>query len=139
MSGIRVHVSCSIAVKLTVVARDTGGHVIAGLTLSVLLFTDSYPSSSTFLFAGDCHFLTIVPVDFEFLPDLIGCRPTFEFKLTIIIFGCTSSNMVAEGIGGQASGDVARRRQATLLVPYISIYLISQYHVVWSYGRGKTN
>ena len=38
------------------------------------------------------------------------CRPTFEFNPIIIILSC-SSNMVAEGIGGQASGTIARRKR----------------------------
>ena len=48
-------------------------------------------------------------------PDLICSRPTFEFKPIITILSC-SSNIVAEGIGGQASDAIARRRWATLLV-----------------------
>ena len=66
------------------------------------------------------HFLIIVPVDFRVLPDLIRCRLMFEIEPIIIILSC-SSNMVAEGIGGQASGTVARRRRATLLVLYIKL------------------
>ena len=95
-------------------AGGTGCQVIAGLTAPVLRFAASYPSISTFSFTDDRHFLVIIPVYFRFFPDLICCRPTFEFK-PIIILNC-SSNMVAEGIRGQASGPVARRRRATLLV-----------------------
>ena len=97
----------------------TGGQVIAGLTAPVLRFVESYPSTSAFSFADDRHFLVNVPVDFRFLP-VIRCRPTFEFKLIIIILSC-SSNVVAEGIGGQALGAVARRRRASLLV--VSYYI----------------
>ena len=110
-----VRVSCSIALKLAVVAGGTRGQVIAGLTLPVLQFAESYPSSSAFSFTDDCHFLIIVTIDFQFLLDLIRCCPTLEFKPIIIILSC-SSNMVAEGIRGQVSGAVAHRRQATLLV-----------------------
>ena len=92
--AIRVRVSCSIALKLTVVAGGIGGQVIARLTVPVLRFTESYPSISAFSSADDHHFLSIVPIDFRFLPDLICCRPTFEFKPITIILSC-SSNMVA--------------------------------------------
>ena len=108
-------VSCSIAVKLAVVAGGTRGQVIAGLTASVLRFAVSYPSISTFSFTAVRHFLIIVQVKFCF-SDLIDCHSAVKFKSIIIIFSCTSSNMVAEGIGGQASSAVARRRRATLLV-----------------------
>ena len=91
-------------------AGGTGGQVIAGLTAPVLQFAESYPPISVFSMADKRHFLIISP--------LIRCRPTFKIKLMIIILSC-SSNKVAEGIGGQASGAVARRRQATLLVVYI--------------------
>ena len=107
MFAIRTRVSCSVALKLTVVVGGTKGQVIAGLTSPVLWFTESYPFISAFSLADDSHFLSIVP--------LIRCHPTFEFKPIIIILSC-SSNMVAEGIGGQASGAIARRRQVTLLV-----------------------
>ena len=49
-------------------------------------------------------------VDFQFLPDLIGCHSMVKFKLIIFIFRCTSSNMVAEGIREQASGRGDRSR-----------------------------
>ena len=49
----------------------------------------------------------------------------------IIALGC-SSNMVAEGIGEQASGAVARRRQASLLVMYISVIVnVSAYVILY--------
>ena len=121
---IRARVTCSVTLKLAVVAGGTGVQVIAGLTVPVLQFAESYSSISAFSFAGGRHFLIIVPDDFRFLPDLISCRPTFKFKPIIItpaiilFLASCSSNMVAEGIGGQASGAVARRRQATLLVLY---------------------
>ena len=70
--AISAHVSCSVALKLAVVAGDTGGQIIAGLTLPVLQFTESYPSISAFSFLSH------------------------------------SSNMVAEGIGGQAPSAIAR-------------------------------
>ena len=57
-----------------------------------------------FSFTDDRLFLIIVPVDFRFLTDLIGCRPTVEFK-RIIINLSYSSNMAAEGIGRQAPGE----------------------------------
>ena len=53
----------------------------------------------------DGHFLIIVPIGTCFLPDL---------KPIITIVNC-SSNMVAEGIGGQALGTVARQRQLVIL------------------------
>ena len=115
MFAIRARVSCSIAVKLAVAAGGTGGQVIARLTSLVLQFVESYPSISAFSFVDNRHFLIIVSVDFQFLRDLICWHPTFEFKLIMIILSC-SSNMVAEGIGGQASGAVACQRRATLLV-----------------------
>ena len=102
VSGICTCVSCSIAIK-----RDGGirGQVIAVLTSPVLRFAESYSSISTFSFVDDHHFLVMVSIDFQFLLDLIGSRSTIEFKLIIIIkliYSCASSNMVAEGIGGQA-------------------------------------
>ena len=99
-------VSCSIAVKLAVVAGGTRGQVIAGVTPPVLWFAESYPFISAFSFANDRHFLIIVLIDFLILPDLIRRRPTVKFKLITIILS-SSSNMIAEGIGGQASGAVA--------------------------------
>ena len=70
-----------------------------------------------FFLCGDCHFLIIIPNDFQFLPDLIRCRSTVEFNPIIILLHC-SSNMVTEGIRGQVLDAVARRRQASLLVYY---------------------
>ena len=113
--AITARVSCSFALKFAVVAGGTGGQVIAGLGSPVLQFAESYPSISAFSFADGGHFLIIIPIDFQLLLDLIRCRPTFEFKPIFIILN-GSSNVVAEGIGGQASGAVARRRRATLLV-----------------------
>ena len=113
--AIRARVSCSVALKPAVAAGGTGGQVITGLTAPVLRLTESYPSISAFSFVDDRHFLIIVLIDFRFIRDLIRCRLTFEFKPIVIILSC-SSNMVAEGIGSQASGVVARRRRATLLV-----------------------
>ena len=84
------------------VAEGTGGQVIVGLTPLVLQLEESYPSISAFSFVNDSHFLIIVSIDFRVFPDLIGCRSTVEFKLIVIIFSCTSSIMVAEGIRGQA-------------------------------------
>ena len=66
MFGIHTRVSCSIPVKLAVVAEGTGGQVIAGLTLPVLQLEESYPFISAFSFANDSHFLIIVPIDFSF-------------------------------------------------------------------------
>ena len=80
----RARVSCSIVVKLAVVAGGIGGQVIAGLTSPVLQFAESYPSMSVFSFTDDCHYLIIVFIDFRVLPDLIRCRYTSEFKLIII-------------------------------------------------------
>ena len=107
MSGIRARVSCSIAVKLAVVAGEKSGgaegQVIAGLTSPVLRFAESYQCISAMSFADQRPCQNIVPVDIRFLPDLIDCRPTFEFKPTIIILAVAVTCMVAEGIGGQAS------------------------------------
>ena len=86
MFAITACVSPSIALKLAVVAGDTGGQVIAGLTSPVLRFAESYPCISAFSFADDGHFLIIVPDDFRLLPNLIRCRPTFEFKPVTIMF-----------------------------------------------------
>ena len=89
VSGIRARISCSIAVKLAVVAGGAEGQVIAGLTSPVLRFAESYRCISAMSFADQRPFqnniIIILPVDFRFSPDLIGCRPTFEFKPTIII------------------------------------------------------
>ena len=115
--AIRARISCSIVVKLAVIAGGIGCQVIAGLTSPVLPFAESCPSISAYSFADDGHFLIIVPIGFRFLLDLIRCPPTFEFKPIIIILN-RSHNVVAVGIGGQASGAVARRRRATLLVCY---------------------
>ena len=71
-----MHFSCFIALKLAVVAGGTGGQVIAGLTVPILRFVESYPSISAFMDAR--HFLIIIPVDFWLLSDLICCRPTFD-------------------------------------------------------------
>ena len=86
MFAITACVSCSIAVKLAVVAGSTGGQVIAGLMVPVLRFAESYPSISALSFADDGHFLIIVPDDFRFLLDLIRCRLKFELKQIIINF-----------------------------------------------------
>ena len=59
-------VSCSVALKLAVVAGGIGGQVIAGLTSPVLLSAESFPSISAFSFADDGHFLIIVTIDFRF-------------------------------------------------------------------------
>ena len=48
--AIRARISCSVALKLTVVA---GGQVIAGWTTPVLWFAESYPSISAFSFVDD--------------------------------------------------------------------------------------
>ena len=98
---IRARISCSVAIKLTVVAGRTRGQVIVGLMTPVLRFTESNPSISAFSFVDDSHFLIIVLIDFRFLQDLIGRHPTFEFNSINIIFSCIRSNMVAEGIGGR--------------------------------------
>ena len=73
MFAIRARVSCSVALKLAIVA-GAEGQVIAGLKVLVLRFTESNPSISAFP-SRDGHFLIIVPADFWFLLDLIGCRP----------------------------------------------------------------
>ena len=96
-------VSCSVIVKLPVAAGGPGGQVIAGLTAPVLRFAESYQCISAMSFADQRPCQNIVPVDIRFLPDLIDCRPTFEFKPTIIILAVAVTCMVAEGIGGQAS------------------------------------
>ena len=106
MFVIHVSVSCSIALKLAVVARGAGGQVIVGLTSPILWLAESYPSISAFSFADDGHFLIIDPTDFRFSSDLFRCRLTFKFKPIITILNC-SSNMVAEGIREQALGAVA--------------------------------
>ena len=59
--AITARVSCSVALKLAVVAGGIGGQVIAGLTSPVLRLAESYPSISAFSFADDGHFLIIVP------------------------------------------------------------------------------
>ena len=66
--AIRARVSCSVALKLAVVAGGIGDQVIAGLTSLVLRLTESYPSISAFSFADDGHFLIIVTIDSRFLP-----------------------------------------------------------------------
>ena len=99
MFTIRACVSCSVAVKLAVVAGGIGGQVTAALTSPILQFVESYLSISAFSFVDERHFLNIVLIDFRFLPDLIRYCPTFEFKTIIISLSC-SHNMVAEGIGG---------------------------------------
>ena len=76
--AIHTRISCSVAIKLAVAAGGIGGQVIVGLTSPVLRFAESYPPISAFSFADDGHFLIIVPIDFRFLPDLIGRRPMFE-------------------------------------------------------------
>ena len=102
VSGICECISCSVTLKLAVVAEGTGGQVIAELVSPILQFAESYPFISTFTFMNDCHFLIIVPIDFRFLPNLIHCRPMVECKPIIIILSCTiSNNMLAEGIRGQ--------------------------------------
>ena len=113
MFAIRARVSCSVALKLAVAAGGTGGQVIVGLTSPVLL--DRVIRPLPLSDANDRHFLIIVLIDFRFIRDLIRCRLKFDFKPIVNILSC-SSNMVAEGIGRQASGAVARRRRATLLV-----------------------
>ena len=62
--AITARVSCSIALKLAVVAGSARGQVIAGLMSPVLLSAESYPSISAFSFADDGHFLIIVSLDF---------------------------------------------------------------------------
>ena len=54
--AMRVHVSCSIAVKLAVVAGGIGGQVIVGLTSAVLLFVKSYLPISAFFLCGQPAF-----------------------------------------------------------------------------------
>ena len=54
--AITARVSCSVALKLAVVAGGTGGQAIAGLSSPVLRFAESYPSISAFSFADDGHF-----------------------------------------------------------------------------------
>ena len=83
---IRARVSCSVAHKLAVVAGGIGGQVIAGLTSPVLWFAESFLSISAFSFADNSHFLNIILIDYQFLPDLIGYCLTFEFKPIIINF-----------------------------------------------------
>ena len=46
--AIRARVFCSVALKLAMIAGGAGGQVIAGLTVPVLRFTESYPSISAF-------------------------------------------------------------------------------------------
>ena len=84
--AISARLSCSVALKLAVVAGGMGGQVIAGLTSPALRFAESYPPISAFSFADDGHFLIIVRNDFRLLLNLIRCRSTFEFKPLIIIF-----------------------------------------------------
>ena len=64
--AICAHVSCSVTLKLAVVAEGTGGQVIAGLTSPFLQLAESYLSISAVSFTDDCHFLIIVPIDFGF-------------------------------------------------------------------------
>ena len=71
--AISARVSCSIALKLAVVAGGIGGQVMAGLTAPALRFAESYLSISAFSFVDDRHFQIIIPLDFRFLPDLIRC------------------------------------------------------------------
>ena len=84
-------VSCSIAIKLTVVAEGIGDQVIAELTSPILRFADSYPSISAFSCADNGHFLIIVLIDFQFIRHLIRCSLTFEFKPIIFILSCSSN------------------------------------------------
>ena len=83
--AIRASVSCSFALKLAVGVRGAGGQVIAGLTSPHLWLVESYPFISAFSFEDDSHSLNIVPIEIRFLPDLIRCRLTFEFKPIITI------------------------------------------------------
>ena len=111
--AITARVSCSIPLKLAVVAEGAGGQVIAGLTSPVLLSAERYPSISAFSFVDEGHFLIIVSLDFRFLPDLIRCRLTFEFKLIITIFA-DDMVVMAESVEGlqhnlQVMSDVLSR------------------------------
>ena len=40
----------------------------------------SYSFISAFSCADDGYFLIVIPINFQFLPDLIGCHPTVKFK-----------------------------------------------------------
>ena len=64
--AIRTSLSCSVTLKLAVVAGGIGGQVIAGFTVSVLQFVESYPFISAFSFADNGLFLIIVPNDLQF-------------------------------------------------------------------------
>ena len=79
-----------------------------GLTSPVLWFSESYPSISTFSFVNNCHYLIIVPIDFRFLLDLIGCRLTVEIKP--IIIAPTNILFLAVAVTWllRASGDMRR-------------------------------
>ena len=99
--AITARVSCSVAIKLAVVAGGIGCQVIAGLTAPVLQFAESYPSISAFSFVDNSHFLYIVLINLRFLPDLIRYRPMFEFKPIIINFLAVAVTWVlrASGVG----------------------------------------
>ena len=122
MFAIRAHVICSIALKLAVVAGGTGGY--SGVDGTCLAVRRELSFHFHFFLCGRLTFSNYRPSDFCFLLNLISCRPTFECTpiiitpATILILASCSSNMVAEGIEGQASGAVARQRRATLLVLY---------------------
>ena len=89
--AITARVSCSVALKLAVVAGGTGGQVITGLTAPVLRLTESYPSISAFSFADDRHFLIIVYLTSGFTgSDWLS----FEFKLIITNLNCSSNRGV---------------------------------------------
>ena len=86
MFAIRARVSCSVIVKLAVIAGGIGGQVIVGLTSPVLQLAESYPSISAFFFADDHHFLIIVLINFRFFTGLDCYRPMSEFKPITINF-----------------------------------------------------
>ena len=48
VSAIRACISCSVSIKLVVVAGGTEGQVLPGLTSPVLQLAESYPSISAF-------------------------------------------------------------------------------------------
>ena len=104
----RARVSCSIAVKLAVVAGGGGGvggcrgSGYSGVDVALLAVCRELSVYFRYVLRGLAPFQNIVPVDFHSLPDLIGCRPTFEFKPTIIILAVAVTWLL------RASGD--RRR-----------------------------
>ena len=75
-------ISCFVGVKLAVVAGGTRGQVLVDFARLAVQRELSFLSA--FSFAVDGHFLNIIPIDFQILPDLICCRTTLILTLTLV-------------------------------------------------------